>query len=176
MTKTSKTTAARATSKKATRGPARTRRATAAGLALHVSPSMRRRARANLPLAAAIVVGGVAISTTIAMRREVARMARVIGDAGASGWKSVATAIPMDRWLVGAGLRRKPLWARALPALGVVGGLMAGAAVFFLVPRGEGARSVLRDSTDEAAHSTPVGSPSLADSFSEHEASANGRG
>jgi|HubBroStandDraft_1064217.scaffolds.fasta_scaffold06523_3 hypothetical protein len=176
MTKTKRMTAARGTTKKATRRPAKTRRAPAAGFALHVSPSTRRKIRANLPIAVAIVVGGAAISTTIAMRQQLAGALRMIGDASASGWKSVAGAVPMDRWLVRSGLRRRPLWARTLPVLGVVGGLMAGAAAFFFAPRGRSASPVLPDPTEEGVNSTPVGSPSLSNSFAEHEASAHGHG
>jgi hypothetical protein len=177
MPKTKKMTTTRSgTMKKATRRAAKMRRAVAADLSLHVSPSTRRKIRANLPVAAAIVVGGAAISTTIAMRRQLASAARMIGDAGASSWKSVADAVPLDRWLVQAGLRRKPLWLRALPAIGVAGGLLAGAAVFFFAPRGEGARPILHDSLDEQANSAPIAPPSLSNSFAEHEASAHGQG
>ena len=177
MPKTKKMTTPRSgTMKKVTRRAAKMRRAVAADLSLHVSPSTRRKIRANLPIAAAIVVGGAAISTTIAMRRQLASAARVLGDAGASGWKSVADSVPLDRWLVQAGLRRKPLWLRALPAMGVVGGLLAGAAVFFFAPRGDVAPPILHDSLDEQADSAPLVPPSLANSFAEREASVHGQG
>jgi hypothetical protein len=179
MPKTKRMTATRRTSTKTPRRQAaKMLQATAVALPFKVSPSVRRKMRRNLPVAAAIVVGGAAITTTLAMREQVASLARAIGDAGASGWKSVAGAIPVDRWLVRAGLRQRPFWARALlPALGVVGGLLASGAVLFFATRGEDApppSSGLADAEELYNHSSR--SPSLANSGAEFDVPSPGHG
>jgi hypothetical protein len=135
-----KTTTMRAASRRKPRPNAiKMLRASAADhLSLKVSPSTRRKVRRSLPIAAAVAAGGAMLATGILLREHVIGAVRATGSAGATAAKSVASALAMDRLLEGAGLSRKPLWIRALPALGVVGGLLAaGAAAFFLIPRGE---------------------------------------
>jgi hypothetical protein len=181
MAKTKRMIAKRGTSKKTPRRQAM-KMLRAADLSIHLSPSTKRTVRRNLPIAAAIVVGGGAIATTIAMRQQLASVARILGDASAASWKSIVKAVPVDRWLVQAGLRRKPLWQRALPALGVAGGLLAsGAALFFFAPPGEGARHVLTDPMDSeddfGAGLRPLnGVDSAIDSMTNEGAPAHGHG
>jgi hypothetical protein len=181
MAKTKRMIAKPAASKKTPRKQAM-KMLRAADLSIHLSPSTKRTVRRNLPIAAAIVVGGGAIATSIAMRQQLASVGRAIGDAGASSWKSLVRAIPVEQWLVQAGLRRKPLWRRALlPALGVAGGLLAsGAALFFFGPSGEETRHVLTDPMDsdgDFAGLRPVnGVDSMIESMVNEGAPAHGHG
>jgi hypothetical protein len=183
MTKTNKVTAAHKTSSSAPRRRAKKLlRGTAAKELFRVSPTTKKRVRGSLPIAAAIVVGGGAIGAAIAIRRQLLDVARAVGDAGATGWKSIAAAVPMNRWLVDLGLRRKPLWLRALPAAGIVGGLLAtGAAAFFFFPRDENVRQVVIDPLANGMEAEePFGSldsssaPISTNSVSDHEVASHG--
>jgi hypothetical protein len=177
MPKNKRMTATRRASKKSPRRDAMTvLRTSAAALPRKLSPSTRRKVRQGLPIAAAIVVGGAAISTTVAMRRQLSSVARSVGVAGAAGWKSVARAVPLNRWLVQAGLRKRPLWIRALPAAGVAAGLLvSGAVAFFFAPRGENEQSLANGTINPEELSSGGPASSLANSFAEHEP-AHGHG
>jgi hypothetical protein len=183
MTKTKKATAARKTSSSAPRRQTKKLlRGAAAKELFRVSPATKKRVRGSLPIAAAIVVGGGAIGAAIAIRRQLRDVARAVGDVGATGWKSIAAAVPMNRWLVDMGLRRKPLWLRALPAAGIVGGLLAtGAAAFFFAPRGENARQVVidplanrMDAEERFGSLDSSSAPVSANSVSDHEVASHG--
>jgi hypothetical protein len=177
MPRTKRMTATRRASKTSPRRDAMTvLRTSAAALPRKLSPSTRRKVRQGLPIAAAIVVGGAAISTTIAMRRQLSSIARAVGVAGAAGWKSVADAVPVDRWLVQTGLRRRPLWIRALPTVGVAAGLLvSGALAFLFAPRGESVQPQANGAIEADELSSGGPSSSLSNSFAEHEP-AHGHG
>jgi hypothetical protein len=157
MPKTKKITVTRATSKKTPRSPAmKLLRAGTVDLTSKVSPTVRKKVRQNLPIAAAIAAGGAAVATGVVMRDQLADAARAVGSAGASTSKWVAKAITLDHLLAAAGLgRRKPFWQRTLPLLGITGGvLVAGAAAYLFIPRGRAIARIAHDAVPEPSMSS----------------------